>query len=186
MGYNKFNARFTVLFVANNTLVALTLLSLFGKSSMTFPIFHGPLGTFAFIWIISPLDGISFASTRGDFRFICDLSRRDHHPSITSKTLPINSVLSSRCWEVSLSAVDHLDPRLGFPKQCDFVNLNWGALSKIICCSFPRLATKRRKTRRNSLADRSAMISRWIALTATQKSKQTHTFLLSAWFPCFM
>ena len=76
MGYNKFNGRITVLFVANNTLAALTLPSLFGKSSMIFPIFHDPLGTFAFIWTISPLDGISFASTRGDFGFICDLSRR--------------------------------------------------------------------------------------------------------------
>ena len=76
MGYSKFNGRITVHFVANNTLAALTLPSLFGKSSMSFPIFHDHLGTFAFIWTISPLDGIPFASIRGDFRFICDLSRR--------------------------------------------------------------------------------------------------------------
>ena len=76
MGYSKFNGRFTVLFVADNTLAALTLPSLLGKSSMIFPIFHDPFGTFAFIWTISPSDGISFASTRGDFRFICDLSGR--------------------------------------------------------------------------------------------------------------
>ena len=76
MGYSKFNGRFTVLFVANNTLAAFSLPSMFGKSSMIFPIFHDLLGTFAFIWTISPLDGISFTSTRGDFKFICDLSRR--------------------------------------------------------------------------------------------------------------
>ena len=76
MGYNKFNGRFTIIFVANNTLTALTIPSLFGKSSMIFPVFHDPLGTFAFIWTISPLDGISFASARGNFRFICDLSHR--------------------------------------------------------------------------------------------------------------
>ena len=75
MGYSKFNGWITVLFVADNTLAALTLPSLFGKSYMIFPIFY-TLGTFAFIWTISPLDCISFASFRGDFRFICDLSRR--------------------------------------------------------------------------------------------------------------
>ena len=76
MGYSKFNGRFTVLFDVNNTLVALTLPLLFGESSTIFPIFHDPRGMFAFIWTISPLAGISFASTRGDFRFICDLSHR--------------------------------------------------------------------------------------------------------------
>ena len=75
-GYSKFNGLFTLLFDANNTLAALTLPSLFGKSSTIFPIFHDPRGMFAFIWTISPLDGISFDSTHGDFRFICDLSRR--------------------------------------------------------------------------------------------------------------
>ena len=76
MGYSKFNGRITVLFVANDTLAGLSLLSLFGKSSIIFPIFHVPLGRFAFIWTLFPLDGISFASTHGDFRFICDLSCR--------------------------------------------------------------------------------------------------------------
>ena len=51
MGYSKFNGRFTVLFVANYTLAALTLPSLFGKSSMIFPIFHDPFGTFALNYI---------------------------------------------------------------------------------------------------------------------------------------
>ena len=76
MGYSKFNGQFTVLFITNNTLAALTLSSLFGKSSMIFPIFHDPLGKFAFIWNMYPLDGISFASTRRNSRFICDLCRR--------------------------------------------------------------------------------------------------------------
>ena len=76
MGFSKFNGRFTVPFVSNNTLSALTLTSLFGKSSMIFPIFHDPFGMFAFIWIVSPLDGISFASTHGYFKFIYDLSQR--------------------------------------------------------------------------------------------------------------
>ena len=71
MGYSKFIGRFTALFVPNNTLAALTLPSLFGKNSIIFPIFHDPL-----VWTISPLVGISFASTRGNFRFICDLTRR--------------------------------------------------------------------------------------------------------------
>ena len=75
MGYSKFNGRFTVLSDPNNTLATLTLPSLLCKSSTIFPIFHHLRGMFAFIWTISPLDGISFASTRGDFRFICDLSR---------------------------------------------------------------------------------------------------------------
>ena len=75
MGYSKVNGQFTVLSVANNTLTALTLPSLFGKSSMISTIFHDPLGTFVFIWTISPLDGIYFTSTRDDFRFICELSR---------------------------------------------------------------------------------------------------------------
>ena len=75
MGYIKFNGRFTVLFDANNTLATLTLPLLFGKSLKIFPIFHYARHMFAFIWTKSPLDGISFASTRGDFRFICDLSR---------------------------------------------------------------------------------------------------------------
>ena len=75
MGYSKFNGRFTVLSDPNNTLAALTLPSLLGKSSTIFPIFHHLRGMFAFIWTIPSLDGISFASTHGDFRFICDLSR---------------------------------------------------------------------------------------------------------------
>ena len=74
MGYSKFNGRFTVLSVTNNTLAALSLPSLFGKNSVIFPIFHDPLGTFAFICTVSPLDGICFVTTRDDFRFICDLS----------------------------------------------------------------------------------------------------------------
>ena len=49
MGYSKVNGQFTVLSVANNTLTALTLPSLFGKSSMISTIFHDPLGTFVFI-----------------------------------------------------------------------------------------------------------------------------------------
>ena len=69
MGYSKFNGRITVLFVTNNTLDALTLPSLFGKSSMIFPIFYDPLGTFVFIWTLSPLGSISFASILGNFRF---------------------------------------------------------------------------------------------------------------------
>ena len=76
MGYSKFNGWFAVLFDANNTLAALTLPLLFGKSSTIFPIFHDLCGILAFIWTLSPLDGISFASARGDFRFICDLFRR--------------------------------------------------------------------------------------------------------------
>ena len=74
--YSKFNGRFAVLFGTNNTLTAFTLPSVFGENSMIFPIFHHPRGMFAFIWALSPLDGISFALTRGDFIFICDLSRR--------------------------------------------------------------------------------------------------------------
>ena len=51
MRYSKFNGRFTVLFVTNNTLAAFTLTSLFGKSSMIFPIFHDLFGTFALNYI---------------------------------------------------------------------------------------------------------------------------------------
>ena len=69
MGHSKFNGRITVLFVTNNTLDALNLPSLFGKSSMIFSIFYDPLGTFVFIWTLSPLGGISFASVLGNFRF---------------------------------------------------------------------------------------------------------------------
>ena len=97
IGYSKVNGQFTVLFVANNTLSALTLPSLFGKSSMIFPIFHDLRGTFAFIWTVSPLDGVSFASTNGNFRFISLVDSIDNRLFITSKMLPVNSVLFARC-----------------------------------------------------------------------------------------
>ena len=74
IGYSKFNGQFSVLFVTDNTLAVLTLPSLFAMSSMFFPIFQDPHGTFAFIWTISPLDRFSFASICGNFRFICDVS----------------------------------------------------------------------------------------------------------------
>ena len=59
------------------------------------PNFPWPLGTFAFIWTIFSLDGISFASTRDDFNLpaISHVDSIDNHLSITSKMLPINSVL---------------------------------------------------------------------------------------------
>ena len=63
-------------YVTNNTLATLTLPSLFGKSSMIFPIFHDSFSTYVFIWNISPADIISFTSTSGDFKLICHLSRR--------------------------------------------------------------------------------------------------------------
>ena len=97
MGYSKVNGRFTVFFVANNTLAALTLPSLFGKSSMIFPISHDLRGTFGFIWTVSPLDGVSFASTNGNFRFISLVDSIDNRLFITSKMLPVNSVLFARC-----------------------------------------------------------------------------------------
>ena len=72
--YSKFNGWFTVVFVANNTLAVLSLPSPFGQSSMILSISHYSLGMFAFIWTLSPLGNIYCGSTRGNFRFICDLS----------------------------------------------------------------------------------------------------------------
>ena len=123
IGYSKFNGRFIVLFDPNNTLAALTLPSLFDKNSTIFPIFHDPRGMFAFIWTISPLDGISFASARGDFRFVCDLSRRFNRSAILSafmfKWVPlfvfddrkcdgVSSVSVKKVW--SCSIVRHVFP----------------------------------------------------------------------------